>query len=339
MNEILNRPIRDLAKAGEDGGEIANSLVELKAQFDLIDPTGLTFSAGWPGRFASALFGWIPVIGPKIAIPLNKFFTRFEASGTVIEALFQSLESSGQQLLRDNEVLRDEQVFMREVTHELQRVILAGRLVDARLAAAAEKLGQDDDRRKFIEEELIFPLRQRITDLQQQLVVLQQGIITYEVLRRNNKELVRGVRRSRTVTYTALQIGITAALALVQQKIVIGKLKALDAMGMRIITSNAKLLRGQGVEIHKDAASARLDDTGLANATREAIAALDEIATFRRQAIGQMGQLIAERDHLIQVGEEAIVRMEKGNAAGPELIEGLDWDDAVARSAGPVVSS
>src|SRR5690606_42135790 len=60
--------------------------------------------------------------------------------------------------------------------------------------AQIAQLPADDSRRSFMEEELLFPLRQRILDLQQQLAVSQQGILALEVVIRNNRELIRGVR-------------------------------------------------------------------------------------------------------------------------------------------------
>ena len=53
------------------------------------------------------------------------------------------------------------------------------------------KVNNDDpDRISFVSEEILFPLRQRIMDMQQMIVVNQQGIIAIEVIRRNNKELI-----------------------------------------------------------------------------------------------------------------------------------------------------
>ena len=50
------------------------------------------------------------------------------------------------------------------------------------------KLEQEEaqsDEAKYINTKLLFPLRQRITDLQQQLIVNQQGVLMFEVLVEN----------------------------------------------------------------------------------------------------------------------------------------------------------
>ena len=40
----------------------------------------------------------------------------------------------------------------------------------------------------FVKEEILFPLRQRIMDMQQMIVINQQGIVSLNVIRRNNKD-------------------------------------------------------------------------------------------------------------------------------------------------------
>lgn len=311
-NQLLQQPLKRLGQIGGGEGQgIANALTNLKVQFDEIDPSRFNFDAGWVGRIA----GHIPGVGNK----LNRYFTKFESSGKVIEALFDSVEVSRQQLIRDIDTLRDEQTTMRQATRDLQRYITTCQLIDEKLSSEVAKFDPASDEAKYINTKLIFRLRQRITDLQQQLVVNQQGVLMFEVLIENNKELVRGVNRCKNVTYPALLIGITAAQALANQKIVLNKIQALDDVGNRTIAFNAKLLSTQGIEIHKQAASAQLSDAGLAQAMKDAIKALDDVDAFRTRALEQMGTAIKERDSLTAMGEQAISRMERGNKAAITL--------------------
>jgi len=256
---------------------------------------------------------------PGVGSQMNRYFTKFEASGKVIDALFTSLEVSKGQLVRDIETLMQEQVEMRKATLRLQDLIIVCQLIDEKLQAELEKLDGESDRAKFIGSELLFPLRQRITDLQQQLIVNQQGVLMFEVLVRNNKELIRGIKRCRNVTYPALLIGVETAQALASQKIVIGKIEALNQTGNKFIQFNANLLKTQGVEINKRASSSQLSDSVLAQAMKDVVAALNDIETFRGKAIEQMATAIKERSVLTTSGEKAISRMEAGNRAAITL--------------------
>ena len=311
-NELLKQPLKRLGQIGGGEGQgIADALTNLKVQFDEIDPARFNFQAGWTGRMLSVI--------PGIGTPLNRYFTKFESSGKVIEALFDSVEASKQELLRDIDTLKSEQVQMRSETKRLQNLIITCQLIDQNLSAKVATMDPQSDEAKYVNTKLLFPLRQRITDLQQQLIVNQQGVLMFEVLVENNKELVRGVNRCKSVTYPALLIGITAAQALANQKIVLNKIQALDEIGNRSIAFNANLLKTQGVEIHKLAASAQLSDAGLAQAMKDAIQALNDVEQFRIKALDQMGSAIRERDSLTTQGEKAIQQIERGNKAAVTL--------------------
>ena len=115
----------------------------------------------------------------------------------------------------------------------------------------AEIEGVDQYKIDFVREEVLFPLRQRIMDMQQMIVVNEQGIISLNVVRRNNKELIRGVTRAKNVTVTALRNGVMVASALYNQKIVIDKIKTLNETTEQVIESTSRMLREQGNEIQK----------------------------------------------------------------------------------------
>ncbi len=143
------------------------------------------------------------------------------------------------------------------------------------------------DALKTIAEELLFLLRQRIQDLQQQLVN-QQGYLTTELVIRNNKELIRGVNCATQVMVNALQVAVTLALALANQKIVLDKLKAVNTTTENLIASTAERLKTQGAEIHKQASSTQLDVEVLKKAFDYIRAALDDISRYRQEAFPKM---------------------------------------------------
>jgi len=166
----------------------------------------------------------------------------------------------------------------------------------------------------------MFPLRQRIQDLQQQLAVNQQGVLAIELVIRNNKELIKGVDRGINVTINALNVAVTVALALANQKIVLDKIEAVNRVTNQLIGATAAKLRTQGVAVHKQASSSQLDMQTLKQAFADINGALDEISVFRQQALPQMIDNILEMDMLTKSTEEAIQRMEKGNQAAPAMM-------------------
>ncbi|MHC1725217.1 MAG: toxic anion resistance protein [Syntrophobacteraceae bacterium] len=309
FSRMLDEPIHTLVKRGEDGGPVANALVELKMNVEELDPARFDFEAGWFSR----MVGWLPGVG----VPLKRYFSKYESSKTVINAILNSLSEGKKQLQRDNGVLVEDQKRMRQMTLQLEQVIKLGQLIDQKLEYMLERdLAQDEFRKEFVRTELLFPLRQRILDLQQQLAVTQQGVMATELIIRNNRELVRGVDRAQNVTVYALQVAATVALALAHQKITIDKIEAINATTSELISHTAQQLRSQGAEIHKQASTAQLDMEALRGAFEDIHAAMDDISRFRREALPQMANAILEMDRMTTEAEKNIRKMEQGDRAG-----------------------
>lgn len=309
---MLKEPIRKLAAKGEDGGEVANALVDLNMKVEDLDPAGFDFEPGWFSRTV----GFIPGIGK----PLKRYFIKFESAQTVLDAIFRSLEQGADMLKRDNLTLMEDQKNMRILTVKLQKTIQLGMILDQKLNYALEReiLGEDP-RRKFIQDELLFPVRQRIMDLQQQLAVNQQGILSIEIIIRNNKELIRGVNRALNVTINALNVAVIVAMALANQKIVLDKINMINKTTDKLIGDTARKLKTQGTAIHKEAASSSLDVNTLKQAFSDIKAAMDDISRFRQEALPQMANTILEMDQLTSNAEEAIKKMEQSDRVAPVI--------------------
>jgi uncharacterized protein YaaN involved in tellurite resistance len=309
-SKMLRQPIKDLSARGTEGGTVANALLDLKMKVEELDPARLDLSPG----FLTRVLGMIPGIGSAEAL-----FLRYESAQTVIDAIVIR-SSRARTASRDNVTLGEDQGLMRGLTRKLDRQIKLGQLIDKKLSG---KLGGEipagDARHRFVQEELLFPLRQRIMDLQQQLAVNQQGVLSVGLIMRNNEELMRGVNRAVDVTVSALQVAVTAALALANQKIVLDKVNALNQTTSDLISGTAERLRNQGAEIQKQASSSMLSLESLKSAFANINAAMDEIARYRQEALPRMAQTILEFDKLSAQGETAIQRYEAGERARPKL--------------------
>ena len=312
QSKMLQQPIKDLSKHGEDGGPVANALVELKMEVEELDPNRFDFSAGWVTR----MLGMIPGIGSA----MKRYFSRYESAQTVIDAIIHSLEEGREQLKRDNVTLSEDQRGMRELSLKIERQVMLAQLLDQKLQYKLDReIPADSPKSRFVQEELIFPLRQRIMDLQQQLAVNQQGVISIEIIMRNNKELVRGVDRAINVTISALQVAVTVALALANQKIVLDKINALSQTTSDLIAGTAATLKTQGTAIHTQASQSMLQMDSLKSAFADITSAMDEISRFRREALPKMAESILEFDQLTAQGEATIERMEQAKQVRPTL--------------------
>ncbi|KMK93889.1 toxic anion resistance protein [Rossellomorea marisflavi] len=301
-NALLQVSVGNLSKTGDEGGQVAKGLSDLQIEIKDLDPSMIDFAK-------TGLLG-------KLFNPMRAYFAKYQKADTVISDIVGSLEKGRNVLKNDNTTLEIEQHALRELTKVLQKEIELGSLMDASIAAQVEvarEKGEDPDRVRFIEEEILFPLRQRVMDLNTMLVVNQQGIIAYEMVVRNNRELIRGVDRAKTVTISALRIGVTVASALYNQKIVLKKIEALNATTNTIIAGTSKMLKDQGTAIQKQAMEANISVDTLKTAFNDVIEAMDSISTYKREALPQMRETINQFKELAATGEEQIQRLEKGS--------------------------
>ena len=209
---------------------------------------------------------------------------------------------------------------MRNSLEGLSRAQAVGESLYRKLEEKAGQMEADSDERRFVEEELLFALNQRIIDIQTALAVNQQGVLSYDMLMRNNSELITGINRTITITASALWVAVTTRLALNNQKKVLDAKNKVDQTTAELIADNARVLQNQGVEIQRQAASSTLDVEKLTTAFQTLNQAMDEISKFRRDSIPMMREQVVKFQELTSQAAATIERMERGNAAKESVL-------------------
>ena len=205
---------------------------------------------------------------------------------------------------------------MRNLTKKLTKEIEIGAMMDESITnqiELAKSKNEDAEKIKFVTEEIQFPLRQRIMDMQQMVVVNHQGIIAMEVVIRNNKELIRGVDRAKNVTISAMKTAAIVASALYNQKIVLKKIEMLNATTNQLISGTSKMLKEQGAEIHKQSMETNISVETLKNSFLDIMSAIDDISKYKQEALPKMKETINQFKELAEKGEQQIQRLEKGH--------------------------
>lgn len=304
-NNLLQVSVGNLSKTGEEGGQVAKGLTELQTQLKDLDPSLVDFAKR---GFLGKLFN-----------PLRAYFQKFQKADAVIADIVDSLDKGKTTLKNDNTTLEIEQQALRDLTKKLQKEIELGMMMDESIdkqVEAAKQRGEDPDRIRFITDEVLFPLRQRVMDLQQMLVVNQQGIMAIEVVIRNNKELIRGVDRAKNVTISALKISVTVASALYNQKIVLKKIELLNQTTNELIAGTSRMLKEQGAAIHKQSLETSVSVDTLKQAFADVLSALESISTYKQEALPKMRETINQFRTMADDGEKQIQRLEKGHKLG-----------------------
>ncbi|EHJ91100.1 toxic anion resistance protein [Vreelandella boliviensis] len=307
---MLQTPLRKLAHQGDEGGPVAKALTDLRGRMEGLDPAR--------HRLAPTTLDRVLSVIPGLDSRLQRYFRKFENTQQALDAIIEDLEGGRDMLHRDNLTLNDDQQALTKILGELNRQIALGRMIDRRLQDEIAARDGDDPRRHFLEEELLFPLRQRIVDLQQQLAVSQQGVLALEVIIRNNRELMRGVDRAVNVTVSALTVAVTVAMAMANQRLVLDRIEAINTTTSQMIGGTAKALRQQGVDIQKRASSAMLDMQVLEEAFSEVMGAIDDLSSYRQEALPRLDEQIDRLATLAKQGNTSIERLQEGNESQPQ---------------------
>lgn len=299
-NALLEVSIKNLSKMGDEGGEVAIGLTELQRAMKDLDPSMIDFTK-------KGFFG-------RVANPIRTYFDKYQKADNVINDIMESLEKGKITLKNDNTTLEIEELSMRDLTKKLAKEIEMGIMMDEEISDALNKAkvnNDDPDRISFVSEEILFPLRQRIMDMQQMIVVNQQGIIAIEVIRRNNKELIRGVDRAKNVTISALRTATIVASALYNQKIVLKKIDLLNKTTNDLISGTSKMLKEQGAEIQRQSIESNISVDTLKSAFSDTLEALNAISSYKQEALPRLKETISQFNELADLGEKQISKLEK----------------------------
>lgn len=317
---LLKKPIHELAQAAEDGSDVDQKLLALQGKVRAVNPNDVDFSMGFARRILSKL--------PFVGTPISRWAAKYQEVSSVIEDIANGLRLGMQQLAEDNKSLANDRDRMRSLTFELEDYVAFGELLDGEVVKQIEQEA-DAEKKKFMDEEILFALRQRIMDLQQRLAVNQQGVQSADLLIGNNKELIRGIKRALDVTVEALSVASTIAMGLARQKKQLEALQATNETASDLLLQTSERLKGQGVEIHKQAASASLDMDKLKQTFANSLAAWEDINSFRREALPTMRQTINELQALSDQQRGLTEQMEQGQAARNRFSETFSLESVV----------
>lgn len=298
----LKEPIANLMNEDNSSSKIGNSLIELRNKVEEINPGKLSLQ---PTLWEKMLF----ITG---ASKMKKYFVKFQSSKGVIEDIVKNLQEGQWSLKEDNALFKEDMKCYNEQRKALQVQVAMMMEVDAQVEEKI-KTASSADEKNFLESEVLFRVRQHTMDLQQTLAVTEQGILSLGILVKNNEELIRSVERTNNVTVAALSIGVTVALGLQSQKRVLDTVEATNSMTNEMIKNNSQMLKDQGAAIQKRAASAMLDVQALTDAMNNCMSAIDDINTFRVQALPNMKDAVAKLNGVNSSINASIEKMERGD--------------------------
>jgi uncharacterized protein YaaN involved in tellurite resistance len=318
-NRFLDRPVRAM---GKDEG-VGADLAELRRTVEALDPSR-------QGNLMAPrkLFGVIP-FGNK----LRNYFDSYSSSQSHISAILARLQGGKDELLMDNAAIDVERQNLWAALGKLEQMIFMSRALDTALEEKAEDLDHSDPAKaKALRESALFYVRQRTQDLLTQLAVSVQGYLALDLVKKNNIELVKGVDRASTTTVGALRTAVTVAQAMMNQKLVLEQITALNTTTASIIDATGQMLKDNTARIHEQAANSTIPLETLSRAFQNIYDTMDSIDTFKMKALDSMKQTVTALEGEVGKSKAYIARAQgqsegltSGDGAGAKsLLEALD---------------
>ena len=226
-NKMLGSTISQISNFSSTGANIEVGLESLNKKIKSLDPSLIDFSN------AGKLFG--------IFSPTTRYFNKIKQEENAIEMLVNNLEKEKSILVNDNITLELEIQKLHEVVQNLNNDYDAGLILKDEILNKIQS-ESDETSIRFYNENILNPLEKKLFDLKQMSLVNEQSILALEIVRRNNKEIIRNIDRVKNVTIVALNTAVIVAKSLYNQKITLSKINSLGKSTSGIMNSTSKAL-------------------------------------------------------------------------------------------------
>ncbi|RAX57345.1 hypothetical protein CCZ01_06515 [Helicobacter monodelphidis] len=242
-----------------------------------------------PNHISAGFFGKLFKLNP-----FKRYLADLQQNQAFIDEVLKTLEDGQQRLKRDNIAFELEIKNNLELLQDLKVKLTEALEADEFLAQLIDQKIENIER---ISQSFIFPLKQRIIDIQQQIMVHEQGELAIASLMENNRQLINSIERTKAVTLNALNVAIIVAQGLATQKKVLDSVEQINTQTSDLILHTSQKLKEQGTHIQQRASSALLDMDKLKVAYENVLEAMKEVEEFRLKSIPIMSEQIKSYQH------------------------------------------
>jgi len=310
-NDILRRQIKEFSSGGGAKSEAADGLMQLSSEMAVLDPGDNEFLCPWYIKWAIA----VPFIGSQIKTPLQTYFLKFQTADDLIQGMVTTLDNLSTRLDRNNKTLKVERLKKREVNLRLDQVIQVGMLMDKEVVAKMDELGSEDSKYEFIQDKLLYPLRKRVEDLQVQRVANYQGIISMDLIIKDNEDLIQGIFSAKTVSVSTLETAVMIAGALADIEITLKALGAIKKTTGNMLKSNAKRLKQATTTIAAQKGETTISMEDLRESFQDLREAVTIAKNARAEALPKMAESIKMLETFSEDSKKLVVDEEEGTEA------------------------
>ena len=305
LSKALEVPLTMMSENGDDATQsVAKSLMDLRENITDVIPENNQLEETFFSGILSKITG---------STPIKRYLTKFQTANDVIEAIGDALNRGGIRLRELNAIYFEDKERYRKVTKSLSSKLRVLEALEGKIIEEIDLLSDNKaEYKSFLETEVAFPLAVKIQDTHSLLGVTAQGVLSLDVLIKNNRELINSTKRTQTLTISALRIGALVAAGLAEEGKVLDAVNKTNQITGDMIENNGKMLKERGVGIHKRATEAMVSLDQLSNAFKDTLGAIQDIETYKVQALPKMRESAARFREMNNSIEASIKKIERG---------------------------
>ena len=305
QSEKLNERMLTMSRTA-DGGELLDKLTECDQVMNNLHPSNNNTKTKW----------WHYI--PFVMKPMRKYMMLCQTQQDVLQGFKKAIDDGIADRKRDMKILKHDKVILKDLAINLATSIEASMYLDEQLSITAAN-ETDEDKRIFVETELVYTLRKTIEALQEQLIVVNQGQMAMEQIIRLLDILCSSAKRTMNVAMLALQISMVIASVLAGAKDLIEKTNKLKGTANDFLAHNANDLTKVTDEVIALDTSSTLDmstvelvfDSIKSNTARSTQARLDNLSAVRER--------ITQYDNINNESKKFIDKLDRGNQAASSM--------------------
>lgn len=264
---FTDRTVASQLKEGGPQASVSQSLLDLRNKTSELDPDETT-----------GILAHLPFVNT-----MKSYARKYQSAQVQIDKIMENLDKGADGLLQDNAALKASKV---ELWNQLGVLKRAFELLSSLKTATQERIETETDPqlKNKLQNDTLFKINKRIQDVQTQAAVTIQGYLMFGVIADNNDQLIDGIKQAKTTTQAALNIAVSTAIALANQKQVIEVRDAVTKTTNDLIQKNAKMFQQNALDVQRQAVESAVSPETIRQCNNAIIATLDGIDKFRSSA-------------------------------------------------------
>lgn len=204
LNEQLKRPLQQMFQDANKGGQVADLFKQLQKQLEKIKPPRQTLMARFMNHF-KLLFSW-----HETAFDL--WLETYPEQQHAIQQTIEQLAKAKRRLKQQNNSFETE---LEQITGSINKIEQVTDLL-TELLQSWQQLDQPTETSELTQREFLPKLKERVIELQQQLLIARQTLMSLELFMQQNQDQINGIKHAVQTTEPVLRI--TASLSLLNKQ-------------------------------------------------------------------------------------------------------------------------